>query len=120
MEIGRLHAGVGFRLQEENVQICHLNGDHLRMLCSKKAMGIRTSVVLDEDVLERVLEQAREEHVPFRNKLNDLFRQSLSQTKLKPRVPLDLKPRDLGSVNLPHPIRLSDIDAMEDEERYCF
>jgi hypothetical protein len=43
-------------------------------------MGIRTTVVLDEDVLSRVRERARQEAVPFRTKLNDLVREGLAKS----------------------------------------
>jgi hypothetical protein len=58
-------------------------------------MGIRTTVVLDEDVLERVRENAREEDVP-----------------------IQIRAFDLGEISLPYPIRISEIDSIEDEERY--
>jgi len=38
-------------------------------------------------VLERVREKAREEGVPFREKLNDLLRAGLRQSQVPQRVP---------------------------------
>lgn len=81
-------------------------------------MGIRTTVVLDEDVLEQVREIAREEHVPFRTKLNNLLRTGLRQTQVPPTVPFEIQAFDTGESSLPHPIRISELDAMEDEERF--
>lgn len=81
-------------------------------------MSIRTTVVLDEDVLERVRDQARQDDVPFRTKLNDLLRDGLARRANKPRVPFVLKTYSMGEFPLPFPIRISDIDALEDEERW--
>ena len=81
-------------------------------------MGIRTTIVLDEDVLERVRERAREEHVPFRAKLNDLLRAGLRQAQAPSKVPFEIQTFDMGEISLPHPIRISELDAMEDEDRF--
>lgn len=81
-------------------------------------MSIRTTVVLDEDVLERVREKALEEHVPFRTKLNDLLRLGLRQTPVAPKVPFEIQAFDMGEISLPHPIRISELDSIEDEERF--
>lgn len=81
-------------------------------------MGIRTTVVLDKDVLERVREKANEEHVSFRTKLNDLVRTGLNQTQPKPRTPFEIKTFEMGEVSLPHPIKISELDELEDQERY--
>ncbi|MCX6606431.1 MAG: hypothetical protein NTV52_22965 [Acidobacteria bacterium] len=81
-------------------------------------MGIRTTVVLEEDVLERVRDQAREDNVPFRTKLNDLLRDGLARRANKTRVPFVVKTYSMGQFPLPFPIRVSDIDALEDDERW--
>lgn len=81
-------------------------------------MSIRTTVVLDEDVLERVREKAREDRVPFRKKLNDLLRASLCQTQEPKSVPFKIQAFDLGEISLAHPVRISEADSLEDEERY--
>jgi hypothetical protein len=44
-------------------------------------MGIRTTVTLDEDVLERVKQESRSRGVPFRQTLNDLLRKSFTQVE---------------------------------------
>lgn len=81
-------------------------------------MSIRTTVVLDEDVLERVRDRAREENVPFRNKLNDLLRDGLARKADKRRVPFVVKTYSLGTDLMPFPIRVSDIDALDDDKRW--
>jgi hypothetical protein len=48
-------------------------------------MRIRTTVTLDEDVLERVKRQSRSRGVPFRDSLNDLLRIGLMQQEQKPQ-----------------------------------
>ena len=40
-------------------------------------MGIRTTVTLDEDVLERVKQESRLRGLPFRQTLNELLRDAL-------------------------------------------
>ncbi len=40
-------------------------------------MSIRTTVALDEDVLERVKQESRTRGVPFRQTLNDVLRSGL-------------------------------------------
>jgi len=81
-------------------------------------MSIRTTVVLDEDVLERVRERARDEDVPFRTKLNDLLRDGLAKQPAKSRAPFVIETFSMGEFSLHFPIRLSDIDALEDDGRW--
>jgi hypothetical protein len=60
-------------------------------------MGIRTTVTLDEDVLERVKEQSRTAGKPFREMLNDLVRQGLLAVEgREPRAPLVFKTKAMG------------------------
>ena len=80
-------------------------------------MGIRTTITLDEDVLARIREKAREERVPFREKLNDLLRAGLRQSQVPQRVPFQIQTFDMGEISLPHPIRISELDSIEDQER---
>lgn len=80
-------------------------------------MGLRTTVVLDADVLERVRDRAREDNMPFRTKLNDLLRDGLARRANKHRVPFVQKTYSLGTDSMLFPIRVSDIDAVEDNER---
>ena len=58
-------------------------------------MGIRTTVTLDEDVLERLKQESRSRGVPFRQALNDSLRKAFLQpqpTRREFRVsPLELK-----------------------------
>lgn len=79
-------------------------------------MSIRTTVVLDEDVLERVRERAREEDVPFRVKLNDLLRDGLAREAGGKRVSIPRKTFSMGECRLPFPLRVSDLDAWEEQE----
>ena len=44
-------------------------------------MSIRTTVSLDEDVLERVRDESRKRGSPFRDTLNELLRIGLSQAE---------------------------------------
>lgn len=48
-------------------------------------MSIRTTVTLDEDVLERVKLESRSRGASFRDTLNDLLRLALVQQDAKPR-----------------------------------
>jgi hypothetical protein len=79
-------------------------------------MSIRTTVVLDDDVLERVRERARERSVPFRAALNDLVRDGLALAGGKP-APFRVKAVDMGEFLLPYPIKVSDLDELEDKDR---
>ena len=56
-------------------------------------MSIRTTVTLDDDVLERVKRESRSRGVPFRDTLNDLLRVALLHLEQKPhRRTLIIKP----------------------------
>ena len=59
-------------------------------------MGIRTTVTLDEDVLERVKQESRCRGKPFRQTLNDLLRQSLDQQPQKIRRNFKVVPFESG------------------------
>jgi hypothetical protein len=50
-------------------------------------MGIRTTITLDEDVLERVKQESRSRGITFREALNNLIRAGLlaSESQSKPR-----------------------------------
>lgn len=48
-------------------------------------MSIRTTVTLDEDVLERVKHESRSRGQSFRDTLNDLLRLALLQQEQQPR-----------------------------------
>ncbi len=41
-------------------------------------MGIRTTVTLDEDVLERIKQESRSRGIPFKQTLNDLLRTAMA------------------------------------------
>lgn len=79
-------------------------------------MGIRTTIVLDEDVLDRVREKAREEDVSFRVKLNDLLRDGLAKTSGGKRVAVERRTFSMGKSRLPFPLRVSELDALEEQE----
>jgi hypothetical protein len=60
-------------------------------------MSIRTTVTLDEDVLDRAKDFSRKRGIPFRQALNDLVRTGLlAESAATPRRVLKVKPRDFG------------------------
>ncbi len=60
-------------------------------------MSIRTTVALDEDVIERVKEASRTRGASFRDTLNDLLRVALAaQAKPPFKRTLKIKPRNMG------------------------
>lgn len=60
-------------------------------------MGIRTTVTLDEDVLERVKRESASRGSAFRDTLNDLLRLALLHVDQKPsRRHLEIKPIPMG------------------------
>jgi hypothetical protein len=60
-------------------------------------MGIRTTVTLDEDVLERVRRESRSRGATFRDTLNDLLREALLPPKARPlRRTLKITPVHMG------------------------
>jgi hypothetical protein len=59
-------------------------------------MSIRTTVTLDEDVLERVKHESRSRGVSFRDTLNDLLRVALLQQEKKPNRKLRITPIHMG------------------------
>jgi hypothetical protein len=67
-------------------------------------MSIRTTVTLDEDVLERVKRESRLRGATFRDTLNDLLRAALVNLESQPRQRhLKIKPTHMGfNPGLPH------------------
>jgi hypothetical protein len=60
-------------------------------------MSIRTTVTLDEDVLERVKQESRSRGTSFRATLNDLLRAALLAAKSQPRRgEFRVKPTHMG------------------------
>jgi hypothetical protein len=60
-------------------------------------MSIRTTVTLDEDVLERVQRESRARGLSFRATLNDLLRKALlDKPNRGTREPFKIQPRNLG------------------------
>jgi metal-responsive CopG/Arc/MetJ family transcriptional regulator len=60
-------------------------------------MSIRTTVTLDEDVLERSKEFSRKRGIPFREALNDLLRAGLrAESAAQPRRAFKVKPKRMG------------------------
>jgi hypothetical protein len=59
-------------------------------------MGIRTTVTLDEDVLERVKLESRTRGASFRDTLNDLLRLALANQRQSFKRTLRIKPKDMG------------------------
>jgi hypothetical protein len=62
-------------------------------------MSIRTTVTLDEDVIERVKAESRKRGTSFRETLNELLRLAFAaQTVQPPRKPLKLKAYHMGII----------------------
>lgn len=60
-------------------------------------MSIRTTVTLDDDVLERVKRESRSRGVSFRDTLNDLLRTALLNQDSKPRrSTFEIQPLPMG------------------------
>lgn len=60
-------------------------------------MSIRTTVTLDDDVVERIKHESRSRGASFRDTLNDLLRMALAQRVTKPRArKFTLRPVHLG------------------------
>ena len=60
-------------------------------------MSIRTTVTLDEDVLERVKAESRNRGASFRDTLNDLLRLALvTQAAAPPREPFKIRGYHMG------------------------
>ncbi len=59
-------------------------------------MSIRTTVVLENDVIERVKLESKSRGVSFRETLNDLLRVALISLNEKPRRTLEIKPFSMG------------------------
>jgi len=57
---------------------------------------MRTTITLDEDVMERVREQMRANNHGFKDTINDLIRKGLSLSVPAPRNPFRVKARALG------------------------
>ncbi len=61
-------------------------------------MSVRVTVTLDEDVLERLKEEARSRARPFRQVLNDVLRTGLLAARTPAKgPPFVIKPRRLGT-----------------------
>ena len=80
-------------------------------------MSIRTNVVLDDDVLERVRVAAQQENVSFRQKLNDLIREGLAKPKPNPKQPFLSNTFKMGTYSPPLPLRIADLDAIDDQTK---
>jgi hypothetical protein len=59
-------------------------------------MSIRTTVTLDDDVLERVKDESRRRGEPFRDTLNDLLRIALATKQSQSARAFEIKPLSLG------------------------
>ncbi len=60
-------------------------------------MGVRTTVTLDEDVIERVKAESRSRGRSFRETLNDLLRAALLNSHVQPsRMEFRVKPTHMG------------------------
>jgi hypothetical protein len=62
-------------------------------------MSIRTTVTLDEDVIERVKAESRSRGASFKETLNDLLRVALATRAAKPkRKPFKIKTYHMGVI----------------------
>lgn len=59
-------------------------------------MSIRTTVTLDDDVVDRVKRESRSRGASFRDTLNDLLRTALSIETRPQRRTLKIKPAHMG------------------------
>jgi hypothetical protein len=59
-------------------------------------MSIRTTVTLDDDILDRVKRESRSRGTSFRDTLNDLLRTALSLENRPRRRTLKIKPARMG------------------------
>jgi hypothetical protein len=60
-------------------------------------MSIRTTVTLDDDVLERVKQESKVRGLSFRETLNELLRQSFLLKSARPKAkPFKVQPRHMG------------------------
>lgn len=59
-------------------------------------MSIRTTITLDEDVVERVKRESRARGASFRDTLNDLLRMALSLENRPQRRTLKIMPSPMG------------------------
>jgi hypothetical protein len=59
-------------------------------------MSVRTTVTLDDDILERVKRESRSRGASFRDTLNDLLRTALSLENRPRRRTLKIKPVHMG------------------------
>ena len=60
-------------------------------------MSIRTTVTLDDDVLERAKDFSKAQGLPFRRALNELVRAGLrAETAARPKPAFRVEPRHMG------------------------
>ena len=59
-------------------------------------MGVRTTVTLDDDIMDRVKRESRSRGASFRDTLNDLLRAALSPENQPRRRTLKIKPAHMG------------------------
>lgn len=60
-------------------------------------MSIRTTVTLDDDVIERVRDHSKSKGIPFREALNDLLRLALAtQKSIEKKPKFKIEPLHLG------------------------
>lgn len=59
-------------------------------------MSTRTTVTLDDDVLDRVKRESRSKGIPFRDALNSLLRTALSLESQSRRRTLKIEPVHMG------------------------
>ena len=61
-------------------------------------MSIRTTVTLDEDVVERLKDEARSRGIPFRQALNEILRTGLLAARIPHQAPpFRIEPKHMGT-----------------------
>jgi hypothetical protein len=66
-------------------------------------MSIRTTITLDDDVMDRVKQESHKQGIPFRTTVNELLRRGLIASETEKRRPrFEIKPFNLGLVQGVH------------------
>jgi hypothetical protein len=64
-------------------------------------MSIRTTVTLDDDVIERVKHESKVRGATFKTTLNNLLREALVNAGARPKRTLKIVPASLGGPRVP-------------------
>ena len=79
------------------------SGNLTNKICSRcynrSIVSIRTTVTLDEDVVDRVKQEARSKGIPFRQALNDILRFGLLASRKAPQAAaFRIVPKHIGTI----------------------